>query len=129
MDEKKQKITPLEEHLISAMRAIDNQVAREMQRTPSERDTHGVQKWEPYAKRVELIASLALNHVGSNDSELDSVLVLSQAYVKALVLLVNDLGQDGLGKVRTDYCTKVLSTIMSDSDKALRELRNETDLM
>ena len=61
---KKQKPPKLEQHLLQAMRVIDNRVARQMQRTPAEREVHGVQKWEPYRIVVEDICALLLNEIG-----------------------------------------------------------------
>ncbi|NDC36853.1 MAG: hypothetical protein EBZ48_02240, partial [Proteobacteria bacterium] len=67
MDSKQEKRSPFEENLIKVLSAIDTQIAREMQRTPAEREEHGVQKWEPYQKRVELIVSRVLNSLGDQE--------------------------------------------------------------
>jgi len=45
MTKKKPKAPPLEQGLLTAMKAIDNQIAREMQRSPAEREAPGMQKW------------------------------------------------------------------------------------
>lgn len=115
--EKKQKLPPLERGLLDAMKAIDRQVEREMQRTPAEREQHGVQKWEPYRTRIEKICELFLNSVGDEEFSLDSILVLAQASAKSLSLLVEDLEEAGLGNVRTRYCLEARRLISHDMDR------------
>jgi hypothetical protein len=116
----------LEEGLSQAMHAIDTQVARAMQRSPSERDVMGVQKWEPYDTRVEHITAYILNELGDNSVGLDSVLVLAQAFTKALRLATEDLGSDGLGAVRTSYCVDAMEKVTRDAGRALAELRTSS---
>jgi hypothetical protein len=115
----------LEEGLSQAMKAIDNQIARAMQRTPAERETQGVQKWEPYANRVEGIASFLLEEVGDNQIGLDPLIVCAQAFTKALQLLVDDLGEDGLGKVRAAYCLDAMNKISRDAQRVTDALSEE----
>src|SRR5689334_11784334 len=100
MNKKEQKRSPLEEGLMTALTALDNQIAREMQRSPEQLSAHGVQKWEAYSKRVELVTTHLLDGLGSEEIQLDSLLVLAQAAAKALSFTIQDLGQEGLGKVR-----------------------------
>ena len=120
------KIGKLEEGLLQAMHAIDTQVARAMQRSPAERETMGVQKWEPYDTRVEQVTAYVLNELGDNSVGLDSVLVLAQAFTKALRLAAEDLGADGLGTVRTAYCVDAMEKVQRDALRALGELRTES---
>lgn len=108
------------------MHAIDTQVARAMQRSPSEREVMGVQKWEPYDTRVEHVTAYILNELGDNSVGLDSVLVLAQAFTKALRLAAEDLGSDGLGTIRTAYCVDAMEKITRDADKALAELKTSS---
>jgi hypothetical protein len=115
----------LEDGLTQAMKAIDNQIARAMQRTPAEREAQGVQKWEPYATRVEGIASFLLEEVGDNQVGLDSLIVCAQAFTKALQLLVDDLGEDGLGKVRAAYCLDAMNKISRDAQRVTDALSEE----
>ena len=115
----------LEQGLLQAMSAIDNQVARAMQRTPSQREVHGVSKWEPYNTRVENIAAFILEEVGGNSSSLDSVLVLSQAFTKALHLLVGDLGREGLGEIRTAYCLDAMEKVERDAQEVITALTEQ----
>lgn len=117
---------PLEAGLLRALSAIDNQVAREMQRSPEELEKHGVQKWEPYNKRVELITSLLLNSLGDNSIKLDSILVLSKALSKTLSYAVSDLGPSGLGKVRTSYCLDAADEIARDLREIEGRLRDRS---
>ena len=125
-----EKRSAFEESLLKVMAAIDNQVAREMQRTPAEREEHGVQKWEPYQKRIEIIVTALLNALGDQEIQLDSVLVFSQALSKTLLLVIEDLGADGLGKLRAAYCREAAERIASDTDRALKMLKSDdTDLM
>ena len=113
----------LEDGLLQAMKAIDNQVARAMQRTPAERDVHGVQKWEPYEIRVEQVAAFVLNALGNDDVTFDSMVVLAQAFTKALRLSIVDLGEAGLGKMRSAYCLDAMDKIQNDASKSLSELQ------
>jgi len=128
MDSKQEKRAPFEENLLKVLAAIDAQVAREMQRTPAQREVHGMQKWAPYQKRVELIVPLILNALGEQEVTLDGVLVLAQATAKALLLAVEDLGEEGLGTVRAGYCEATMQHIASDAHRALRSLRKEEDI-
>ena len=128
MDSKQDKRSPFEETLVKVLSAIDTQVAREMQRTPAERELHGVQKWEPYQKRVELIVSMVLNSLGDQEISLDAVLVFAQAMSKTLLLAVEDLGADGLGKVRTGYCEAAMQNISQDASRGLQMLRQGGEL-
>ncbi len=105
----------LEEGLLQAMKSIDNQIARAMQRSPAEREVHGVQKWEEYESRVEYIAAFLLQEVGDTNLGLDSLLVCAQAFTKALRLVCEDLGDEGLGKLRAAYCRDAMEKIERDA--------------
>ena len=128
MDAKQVKRAPFEENLMKVLAALDAQVAREMQRTPAQRELHGVQKWEPYQKRVELIVPLILNALGDQEISLDGVLVIAQAAAKALLLAVEDLGVDGLGKVRAGYCEAAMQHVATDAQRALQTLCNTQEV-
>ena len=117
----------MEESLIRALKAIDNQVAREMQRTPSERDVHGAQKWEPYQVRVENLTSFLLNSLGAEEISLDGILVLSRTLTKTLRMVVEDLGHEGLGEVRTEYCRAALEDFQDEGSKGLSVLTSAND--
>lgn len=119
----KEKLPPLQSGLLAALQAIDNQIAREMQRTPAETDQHGVQKWEPISKRVENISGLLLDALEGEVVQLDSVLTLSQALVKTLSIMVQDLEEKGLGKVRSGYAQSALENIERDVRAGLNILR------
>lgn len=123
-----EKLSPLEESLLRAMSAIDNQIAREMQRYPEQVERHGVQKWEPHGKRVELITSFLMNALGDQKINMDSLLVLAQAGAKALSLIIADLGSEGLGKVRSDYCRVAMDAIASDARRANQSLHEQVNL-
>ena len=115
----------LEQGLIQAMRAIENQVARAMQRSPAEREIHGVQKWEPYNTRVENVTAFLLEEIGENTVSLDALLVLAQAFPKALHLLVNDIGREGLGDVRTSYCLEAMKGVERDAQEVINALADQ----
>jgi hypothetical protein len=117
-EEKAPQLTPLQEGLLRAMRAIDNQIAREMQRTPAQRDEEGVLKWKPYETRIEQITAFVLECLGNEDLELDSLLVLSQACARALRLIAEDLGSKGLGKVRSSYVERAVQVIVEEMRRA-----------
>ncbi|MBN8548079.1 MAG: hypothetical protein J0M12_02060 [Deltaproteobacteria bacterium] len=127
MAEEEVKLSPMEEGILRAMSAIDKQVAREMQRTPAELDVHGVQKWEPYQKRIEFITSFVLNMLGDEKVQLDSLLVFAQAFAKSLALVVEDLGEEGLGKLRTEYALAATENIAKDCFKTTQQLKNTTE--
>jgi hypothetical protein len=129
MASNEEKLSPLEDGLLRAMSAIDNQIAREMQRYPEQVERQGVQKWEPHGKRVELISSFLMNCLGDQKINMDSLLVLAQASAKALSLVIADLGSDGLGKVRSDYCRVAMEAISSDSRRAVQSLQEELHLI
>ena len=114
-----------EEGLLQAMQAIDNQIARALQRTPAQRETLGVQKWEPYETRVEHTAAFVLNELGDATVTFDSLVVLSQAFTKALRLVAEELGADGLGTMRAAYCVDAMEKIERDAEKTLGELRTD----
>jgi hypothetical protein len=122
MKEQEQTYGKLELGLIQAMRAIDGQVARAMQRTPTQEAALGVQKWEPYNSRVESIAAFLLQEIGDGNVQLDSLLVCAQAFAKALQLLCSDLGEEGLGKLRTAYCLEAMQKISRDAERVVDAL-------
>ena len=124
-DKKTEKLEPLEEGLLLAMRAIDKQIAREMQRSPAELEISGVQKWEPIQKRIELVTSILLGFIGSNKRQLDSLLVLSQASTKALRMFVDELGQENIGEIRSAYLEKAFENISRDAREGDASLKPE----
>lgn len=128
MTEKTAPRAPFEEALIKALCAIDNQVAREMQRSPAELDKHGVQKWPAYQKRIEQIVSTVLNALGDGEVNLDGVLVLAQALTKTLLLAAEDLGRPGLGKVRSQYCETAFKAIGDDVARGADIFKPEQNL-
>lgn len=125
---KKVKESPLEKGLGMMMKAIDNQVAREMQRSPSERDEAGVRKWGPHSKRIERLAAELVGGLGEEKFQLDALLVLSQASAKALQIFVEELGEEGLGEVRSDYCQVALEAIGECSRRGLVEFEDNEEL-
>ena len=125
----KTQLSRLEEGLMMAMRAIDEQVAREMQRSDAEREQKGVQKWDPLQKRIEKAASILLNAFAKDDIKLDSLLVLSQALTKSLQLIVDEIGTEGLGHIRSGYCNWTLENISTYADRAIKQLKGNANLM
>ena len=119
------RLQKLEEGLLQALQALDRQVARELQRSPAELEAHGVLKWEPYQKRIELVCSFILDSLGGREVELDSLIILAQALSKALRLVIDDLGEDGLGQVRSSYCLVALEKIAADAHAGKQALRSE----
>lgn len=114
----------LEEALVRAMEALDNQVAREMQRDPKAREAHGVQKWEPFSKRIEHIASLSIEAFAEQRVGLDSILILSQSFAKLLKIAVTELGEEGLGELRSNYCLQAFEAIQRDAEEGIASLRS-----
>jgi hypothetical protein len=115
--------------LTAALKALDTQIAREMQRSPAQTELHGVQKWEPYRRRMEELSSFLIDNFGQKTIGLDGLLVLSETLAKSLQLLVEDLGPDGLGRVRSEYCSQTVKNIMRDCEAALAALREEHTVM
>lgn len=121
--EKQEQLPLLEEGMLQAMRALDSQISKELQRrSPLQLERSGVQKWEPISSRVERVASFVLSSLGEQQIGLDSLLVLSQAMAKSLQLAVEELGSGGLGELRASYCTKALESIRADAERGLRGL-------
>lgn len=128
MQDKNPQRSPFEESLLKTLSAIDNQIAREMQRSPAELEKHGVQKWSAYEKRVELIVSSVLNALGTEEISLDSILVFSQAMSKTLLLAVEDLGPAGLGKIRAKYCNSVFTAMEGDARRGMGVLLPNSEI-
>lgn len=129
MSEKRaSKLPPLEEGLLQAMQALDKQVSREMQRTPAERESKGVQKWEPFERRIEGVSSFILNALGDESVALDSLIILSQSLTKALYLITEDLGREGLGEVRSSYCRAAMEGVRQDAGRALDLLKGGPEI-
>jgi len=117
---------PLQHHLLAALKAIDNQIARSMQR---DENTNSVQKWGPIQERIELLTSFLIENAGNQEIQLESLLILGQAVTKTLRLLAEELGQAELGQVRGGYCREAFEKIEDDSRRALASLRDEAILM
>jgi len=106
-----QKLPPLQAGLVTALAAIDNQIARDLQRSPEKLEQAGVQKWAIYERKIEEVTKLLLDELENQTVELDGLIVLLSAMAKSLQLLIEDLGPAGLGNLRTQYCLKVLNDI------------------
>ena len=117
------KAGKLETGLLQAMQAIDNQIARALQRTPAEREVHGVQKWGAYETRIEDMTAFLLNALGDEEVGLDALIVFAQAFPKALRLATEDLGAEGLGKIRASYVLDSFQRIEDDAVKGRNQLR------
>ena len=121
------KLPPLEAGLLTAMHSLDNQILRAMQRDPDELDKQGVQKWEPYSQKANQIASFTLEAFANRRIELDSILVLAQAFSSVVERVVHELGEDGLGNLRTLYVLSALNNITSSMHEAQLKLQGVTD--
>lgn len=114
--------------LIDFLRSLDNQVAREMQKAPADRREGGALKWEPYQKRVELTTSMLLESLATEEIQLDSLLISYQSFSKALLMYIEELGPEGLGRIRTEYCRKALSEAALDLNRAEHEVNDRKEL-
>lgn len=123
-----EQLPPLEQGLRDCLKALDNQIARELQRNPAELASQGVQKWQPIQTRVERLTAFLLSELGDASVNIESVLVLSQASTKAIRMACEDLGKDGLGKVRSAYCVSTFESVTNDSRLALDLMRETTPL-
>jgi hypothetical protein len=121
----KQNLPPLEQGLLQAMHALDSQIAREMQRSPEQLERHGLTKWEPYSKRIESVCAFLLESLGGRKMELDSIIVLSQALIKCLQIVAEDLGEEGLGKMRAGYCLAAFENMARTCQAGIQRLKRE----
>ncbi|MCC6954042.1 MAG: hypothetical protein IT290_07980 [Deltaproteobacteria bacterium] len=125
-----EKLSRAEEGLRQAMQAVDSQVSREVfRRDPAEKEKEGVQAWAPIDDRIERTSSFVLNMLGENEVQLESLLVFAQAFPKVLQLLIEDLGEEGLGKVRTTYCLEAAKRIAQTAERTAEALKGPVALM
>jgi hypothetical protein len=126
----KQPKTPvLEESLLAALGAIDNQIRRAMERSPKEREIYGVQKWKPYDDRIEKICTFLLSNYGEK-FELDSLLVILRSSMKTLGILCEELGTEGMGEMRSAYIKETLEQVSIELERAKGTFkRDEPSLM
>ena len=124
------KEEPLSEGLKRALQALDHQVSRDVNtRGPEEVAEKHFEKWEAIDERIERVSSEVLQWVGENEIRLDSMLIMSQALVKALSLAVMELEREGLGKTQTAYCVAAFESMTEDVRRALATLHDEATLM
>jgi hypothetical protein len=114
------------EALTRAMRTIGRQIAREMQRFPAEQEVHGVQKWAPIQKRVERAIGIILDEVGDQTVEIESLVVLTRAFTSAIRMIVEDLGVEGLGKVRSEYVCDAMERAQEDARRTISRFLGDT---
>jgi hypothetical protein len=127
---KDEKLPPLQEGLLIAMRALDNQINKAVERrTPAEREVHGVEKWQPLNDRVELVASVLLEAFADGDAGLDALLVLAQAAPKALSMVIDELGLPALGDARANYCRQAMAGIADDARRSMERISTESTVM
>lgn len=130
MSQKKTKGIPLNESLLAAMGSLDKQVARQLNsRTPQQTEAAGVQKWEAHSQRIESTTTLLLDALGDKEVQLDSLLILAQSFCKALSFVAADLGEEGLGAVRTQYCLEAFRNIARDCANAEGSLKDEQHVL
>lgn len=114
---------PLEEGLLRALKALDNQVAREwQQRGAGEREIQGVSRTEAIDKRVESLTSYLIELFGDEEVGLESLMILGQSACKALSLLADELGPEGLGQVRSSHLIRAAGFIDRDIRRIDEEL-------
>ncbi len=125
----KPKTPILDESLIKALEAIDNQIRRTVDsRTPSDRAVAGVQKWKPYEDRIERLTTLLLDNFGTNVG-LDSILVLSQVMIKSLTIVTEDLGEDGLGKLKSTYVRDTINNLEIELERLKRIFKEDEAIL
>ena len=125
---KEQKLPLLDESLIRALELIDSQIARAMERTPEQREKSGVQKWKPLEERIERLSTLVLDNFGER-VQLDSILVLSQVMVKVLGLLCQEMGQEGLGELRSSYIQEALKILEIEIERATGVFKDDKSIL
>jgi hypothetical protein len=112
-------LSPLEAGITEALSALNNQILREIQRSPTQREGKGLSKSEPINKRVELLTGIILNLLGEEHCSIEALIVLAESSVKALRMTCEDLETEGLGKMRSLYVADSVSKIYDDSRKVL----------
>lgn len=122
------KLEPLEAGILTALKALENQIARELQRTPSETELQGVTKWEPYSKRVEKVTGFVLDLIESKSVDLDGIFVMAQAFSKALAMVATDVGPSDLGEVRSDHMRAAGQALDHDAQTILNAINTTQQL-
>ena len=107
----------LETSLLTVLNSLQNQIDREMQRNPHQVEQKGTRKWEPFETRVEKVAGFVIESLSENKVSLDSIIVLTQAMTKTLQIAVTEIGKDGLGKMRSEYCLHAAEQITRDANE------------
>lgn len=115
MSEETLQLSKTEQHLIDCLKSFDSQIAREMQRSPSQLEKQGVQKWTPYQRHIERLSAVLISSLGEQQVDLDSLIVMSQAFAKTLRLVCEDLEDAGLGRLRAAYCKAAFEEILEDA--------------
>jgi hypothetical protein len=112
----KQKSTlpPLESGLSSALKAVHNQIERELQRNPEQTAMYGVKKWVPMQKRVEQLTTFLIDQLQDKEITLEALLVIAQSTTKVASIVSSDVGAKGLGNIRAEYVQKSLELIERD---------------
>ncbi|NBW39866.1 hypothetical protein EBR25_02565 [bacterium] len=106
----------LEQALSRVLETLDAQVAREMQRTPAEREQRGVLKSEAHKKRSEKVSSHILEGISQGEFGLDGALILAEAIPRCLRILAEELGEDDLGKVRSTYLRELFLELEREAE-------------
>mgnify|MGYP003611139717 CR=1 FL=1 len=121
------QLPKLEQGLLLAMQAIENQVARDISsRTPSESEVHGVSKTGPYLERIERISGFVLDAFADGLVGVDSIVVMSHSLCTALKLVVEELGSEGLGDVRSKDCLSTIRAISISLESVKEVLVDKT---
>ena len=68
---------------------------------------------------MEEATAIILDGFADGHVQLDSLVVLSQSLVKALYLVVEEVGAEGLGDLRSAYCEDALEKIERDARQGL----------
>ncbi len=110
---------PMQQGLLMAMSALDRQVSRDVtQRSTPEQDALGVGRCSAINLRVELVSSFIIDAFADGQVNLDSLLILAQAMTKTLGILGSELGEETMGKMRTDCCLDAFRQIIADAERA-----------
>lgn len=116
-----QKEPPLETGLRLVLHALENQIHRRLQR---DERVKGVKKWEPLQEKVEELTGLILDIISGDEIMLETLLVSAQAFPKALRILCDDLGVEGLGEMRTAYMREGLDSIQRECFHAMQAVKD-----
>ena len=111
--------------LIEVLSSLEKQIARAANRkTELEVAESGFGKENIHSDKIERITGSIITSFEDNEIGLDSVLVLTQALLKSLRFISEDLNNEDLGEVRTELINTTINAVDRDL-QLLKKSRNQ----